>query len=64
MVADAGYGAAPYGIAIPQKEPELRDAILKAVKDMVADGSFKQISDKWGVSSGDITNPQVNGATS
>jgi polar amino acid transport system substrate-binding protein len=63
-VADAGYGASPYGIAIPQKEPELRDAILKAVKDMVADGSFKQISDKWGVSSGDITNPQVNGATS
>ena len=58
------YGTAPYGIAIPKKEPELRDAILKAVKDLMADGTYKQIVAKWGLDAGAINNPLVNGATS
>jgi polar amino acid transport system substrate-binding protein len=63
-VAGQPYGTAPYGIAIPKNEPQLRDAILKAVKDMMADGSYKQIVAKWGLDAGAINNAQVNGATS
>jgi polar amino acid transport system substrate-binding protein len=48
---------------IPKNEPALRDGVLKAVKDMVADGTYKQIIDKWGLAAGAITDPKVNGAT-
>lgn len=61
-IAGKAYDTAPYGIAIPKNENELRDAILKAVKDMIADGSYKQLTDKWGISDGAISDPQVNGA--
>lgn len=62
-IAGNAYDTAPYGIVIPKNESELRDAILKAVKDMIADGSYKQLTDKWGISDGAITTPQINGAT-
>ena len=62
-IAGKAYDTAPYGIVIPKNESELRDAVLKAVKDMIADGSYKQLTDKWGISDGAITAPQVNGAT-
>jgi len=56
------YDAAPYGIAIPKNAGTTRDAILGAVKALVADGTYKAILDKWGVSSGAITDPVINGA--
>lgn len=62
VVAGNAYDTAPYGIAVPKNENELRDAILKAVKDLMSDGTYKQLTDKWGISEGAISNPQVNGA--
>ena len=56
------YDAAPYGIAIPKNAGTTRDAILGAVKALVADGTYKAILDKWGVSAGAITDPVINGA--
>ena len=38
------------------------DAIQKAVKDLITDGTYKQLTDKWGISDGGITDPKVNGA--
>jgi polar amino acid transport system substrate-binding protein len=55
------YGTAPYGIAIP-KDLGLTQAVLAAVKQVMADGQYKQILDKWGISAGAITTPQINGA--
>jgi polar amino acid transport system substrate-binding protein len=57
------YGTAPYGIAIP-KGSGLADPVLAAVKQMISDGSYKQILDKWGIADGAITDPVINGATS
>ena len=62
-LAGTAYDTAPYGIAIPKNENELRDGIQKALKDMISDGTYKQLTDKWGVSSGGITDPKVNGAS-
>lgn len=56
------YDAAPYGIAIPKNAGTTKDAILGAVKALVDDGTYKAILDKWGVSSGAITDPVINGA--
>ena len=56
------YDAAPYGIAIPKNAGTTKDAILGAVKALMADGTYKAILDKWGVSAGAITDPVINGA--
>jgi len=56
------YGTAPYGIAIP-KDSGLDKPVLAALKALMANGQYKAILAKWGISSGAITNPQINGAT-
>ena len=55
------YGTAPYGIAVP-KDLGLTQPLLAAVNQVMADGQYKQILDKWGIAAGAITDPQINGA--
>jgi polar amino acid transport system substrate-binding protein len=57
------YGTAPYGIAIT-KGTGLDKPVLAAMKVLVANGQYKKILEKWGIASGAITNPQINGASS
>jgi polar amino acid transport system substrate-binding protein len=57
------YGTAPYGIAMP-KDSGLAKPVLAALKDLIANGKYKEILAKWGISEGAITNPVINGATS
>ncbi len=57
------YGAAPYGIAIP-KNSGMTKAVLGGVMALMANGTYKQILTKWGVQSGAISNPVINGARS
>jgi polar amino acid transport system substrate-binding protein len=57
------YGTAPYGLALP-KGNGMTKPVLAAVKALMANGTYKAILTKWGVESGAITNPQINGATS
>ena len=59
------YGVALYGIAMPQNTG-LAKPVLDALKDVIADGTYKRIFDYWGLSSTvngcpcSITNPQIN----
>jgi polar amino acid transport system substrate-binding protein len=62
-VSGSTYGTAPYGIAIP-KGNGMAKPILDALKQLMADGSYKAILTKWGIQSGAISNPKINGATS
>lgn len=52
---------APYGIAMA-KNSGLTQPVLAAVKKLIADGTYKQILDYWGISSIAINNPTINGA--
>ena len=63
-IAGSSYENAPYGIAVPKNSGQFAQAIQGAMKDLIADGTYKQILDKWGISAGAITTPQINGATS
>ena len=63
LVGDV-YDSAPYGIAIPKNAGTTKDAVLGAVKALMADGTYKAVLDKWGVQSGAITDPVINGASS
>jgi polar amino acid transport system substrate-binding protein len=58
------YGTAPYGIAIPKQAGAMDQAVLTAVKGLIADGTYMKILAKWGIQSGAITHPVINGAIS
>jgi polar amino acid transport system substrate-binding protein len=57
------YGTAPYGIAIP-KGNGMAKPVLDALKALMANGTYTTILKKWGIQTGAITNPVINGATS
>jgi polar amino acid transport system substrate-binding protein len=63
QVSGKTYGTAPYGIALP-KGGGLDDAMLAALKKLMADGTYGSILKKWGIENGAITDPVLNGATS
>jgi polar amino acid transport system substrate-binding protein len=57
------YGTAPYGLAIP-KNSDLDKAVLAALKVLMKNGTYSSILSKWGIQSGAISHPVINGATS
>jgi polar amino acid transport system substrate-binding protein len=57
------YNFAPYGLAIP-KTSGMTKPIYAALKELMAHGTYLQILNKWGIQSGAITEPKINGATS
>lgn len=58
------YSGAPYGIAISKSNSGLSQAFLAALKDLVADGTYHQLTSKYGIEAGDYTTPGLNQATS
>jgi polar amino acid transport system substrate-binding protein len=62
-VIGAPYATAPYGIAIP-KGSGLDKPLLAALKVLMKNGQYTKILTTWGVQSGAISSPKVNGATS
>jgi polar amino acid transport system substrate-binding protein len=55
---------APYGIAVPKDAGTLKDAVLAGLKSLISSGDYAKILGNWGVQSGGITDPVINGATS
>ncbi|MEV8317506.1 ABC transporter substrate-binding protein [Streptomyces sp. NPDC059900] len=53
--------AAPYGIAISKKNPELRDAIKAALDAIIKNGEYDKIIAKWGVEDGAVKAAKING---
>jgi polar amino acid transport system substrate-binding protein len=54
------YDSAPYGYAVGKTRTEFANVIAEAVKALIADGTYKTILDKWGVTAGAIDTPAVN----
>ncbi|WP_171167033.1 ABC transporter substrate-binding protein [Streptomyces sp. I05A-00742] len=55
--------AAPYGIAIPKTDPQLRDAIKAALDNIIKSGEYAKILDKWNVKAGAIKEARINGGS-
>jgi polar amino acid transport system substrate-binding protein len=56
------FATAPYGIALPKNG--MAQAVLAAVKHLMAIGVYQTILKKWNIEAGAITSPVVNGAAS
>jgi polar amino acid transport system substrate-binding protein len=54
------YDSAPYGYVLPKDQTDFGDAIAGAVKQLVTEGTYQKILEKWGVTGGAITTPAVN----
>jgi polar amino acid transport system substrate-binding protein len=54
------YEAAPYGVVVKKSDQAYAEAIRDAYTALIADGTYKQVLDKWGVQAGAITTPAVN----
>lgn len=52
---------APYGIGVDKQDPELRDAIAEALDALIEDGTYGDILDAWGITSGSVSKAVVNG---
>ncbi|MDW3849074.1 ABC transporter substrate-binding protein [Micromonospora sp. BRA006-A] len=57
---DKQYEAAPYGYVLAKEQTQLAEAVRDATKAVIADGSYKQVLDKWKVGDGAITDPAIN----
>ncbi|MFG2090144.1 MULTISPECIES: ABC transporter substrate-binding protein [unclassified Spirillospora] len=58
------YDTAPYGYTFGKNSGQFKDAVLGAVKALIADGTYKKILTEYGVESGAITEPAINAAQS
>ncbi|MFG1879693.1 ABC transporter substrate-binding protein [Sphaerisporangium sp. NPDC049003] len=54
------YDAGPWGIAIDKRDEGLRDAVAKAMEELLADGGYKAILDQYGVSANAVPQVLVN----
>jgi polar amino acid transport system substrate-binding protein len=57
------FATAPYGLAVPKKSG-LDKAVMAALQALMKNGTYTKILTKWGVQSGAIAAPKINGATS
>ncbi len=56
------YATALYGIAIPKRDGDLRDAVYGAMKDLISGGTYRRITARWGVSAGAVPGSSINAA--
>jgi polar amino acid transport system substrate-binding protein len=54
------YDAAPYGYVVAKDQADFAQVLADAVKALIADGTYTEVLEKWGVENGAITDPTVN----
>ena len=54
------YDSAPYGYVVAKDKTDFANVIQQALQALITDGTYQTVLDKWGVSAGAITTPEVN----
>jgi polar amino acid transport system substrate-binding protein len=62
-VAGRQFGVVPYGIAVSKKNTKLRDRIQAALRTIIADGTYDQLLEKWGLEQGAMRSAPINAGT-
>ncbi|WTW97564.1 ABC transporter substrate-binding protein [Streptomycetaceae bacterium NBC_01309] len=53
----------PYGIGVAKNNSQLRDVVKEAVEQLIADGTYGKILEKWNVKQGAVTEVKINGGS-
>jgi polar amino acid transport system substrate-binding protein len=64
QVVPGSYGDRPHGIMFLKGNNQLRDVIYTAVQQLMADGTYKKIFEKYGLLDITIDAPKINGSES
>ena len=56
----SSFSNAIIGIGVPKTDTQLRDAVQKSLQSLIADGTYKQILDKYGEGSLAVTSALIN----
>jgi polar amino acid transport system substrate-binding protein len=59
-VLEAQYDSGPWGIAIDKKDSALRDAVHKALQELIDGGEYAKLLDKWGVKGSAVEAATIN----
>jgi polar amino acid transport system substrate-binding protein len=62
-VAGRQFDLVPYGIAVPKNNPALRQRVVAALHDVIADGTYDSLLKKWGLEQGALRSAPVNAGT-
>ena len=62
VVPGKEYQPVPLGIGIEKSNIALRDELQKALRAIIADGTYKKILESYGVANGAVSEPAINGA--
>lgn len=54
------FDAAPYGLAL-KKDGELTEAVQVAMQELIDEGTYQKILEKWGVEAGAVEKAEING---
>lgn len=54
------FDSAPQGIVVPQDNPELTEAMQKAMQHIMDDGTYKAIMESWGVEDAMLTTAELH----
>lgn len=63
VVVAKPFNTSPYGIAVQKTDSQLIKALQDAVQEAINDGSLKNATTQWGVSSAVPSHSTINGAT-
>lgn len=63
IAEDKPYDTVPIGIALPKDDGDLAEAVRGAVQELIDNGDYAKILDKWGISSVAIDKAVINGAS-
>jgi polar amino acid transport system substrate-binding protein len=54
------YDAGPWGIAIDKKQTGLRDAVAKALQELIDNGEYGKILEKYGTTANAVAKVTIN----
>lgn len=63
MVDTPVINGGPFGMGFNKDDPALRDAVQKAFQQLIDNGSYAKILDKYGMTSGAVSAAEVNAST-
>ena len=60
-VVGGPVGAGMYGIGVAAENVALRDVLVRALSSLTADGTYRRLLERWGLTQAAIAAPSVNG---
>jgi polar amino acid transport system substrate-binding protein len=61
LASTTQYEPGVYGVGFVKDERDLRDTVASALEQLMADGTYRRILDKWNVDAGSIRQIAING---